>query len=119
LSEGHVLEVVIVSRDFIRECFSDNLLESVVLFSEHKDIVKSQLELVVLDLVEDSLAFVVQSCSTRVKGLLKVFYLVVKEFEDVLDVFLFECELRVIQVHKSVTLENLKKLIIEVVDQCS
>lgn len=60
-----------------------------MLLAEHEDIVKSQLELIVLDLVENSLAFIVQSCSSRVKGCFKVFYLVHKEFEDVLDVFLF------------------------------
>lgn len=119
LFKRHILEVIIVSRDFIGESFTDNLLESVVLLSEHEDIVKSQLELVILDLIKDSFAFVVQSCSSRVKGCFKVFYLVHKEFEDVLDVFLFECELGVIQVHQSVALEDLKKLIIEVVDQSS
>lgn len=89
LFKRHILEVIIVSRDFIGESFTDNLLESVVLLSEHEDIVKSQLELVILDLIKDSFAFVVQSCSSRVKGCFKVFYLVHKEFEDVLDVFLF------------------------------
>ena len=90
-----------------------------MLLSEHKDVVESLLELVVLDLVEDSLALVVQSCSSGVQGLFEVFYFVHQEFEHVLDILLFERELRVVQVHESVTLQNLQELVIEVVDQGS
>jgi len=91
----------------------------VVLLAEHKDVVESQLELVILNLIKDSLAFVVKSGSSGVEGYLKVFNLVHKEFENIFDVFLFESELRVIQVHEGVTLKNLKELIVKVMNQSS
>ena len=90
-----------------------------VLLAEHENVVETQFELVVLDLVKDSLAFVIKSLSASVEGLFELLHLVHKKFEYALDVFLFECELRVVQVHQSVALEDLEELIIEIVDQSS
>lgn len=47
-----------------------------MLLAEHEDVVESQLELVILNLIKDSLAFVVKSGSSGVEGYLKVFNLV-------------------------------------------